>query len=103
LLKVVRLVHRSITRARWYSWITINWNSTPHTIRCAVISVVHLFNYIGLGGPVIGVGFLSLSYGLLAATRLAALVVAVLNGRKTSDHALRDAGVAAGLGCGQDI
>src|SRR6267378_5809109 len=35
-------------------------------------------NYIGLGGPAIGVGFLSLSYGLLAATRFAALVIVVL-------------------------
>jgi uncharacterized membrane protein len=46
--------------------------------RGAVISVVHLINYIGLGGPAIGVGFLSLSYGLLAATRFAALVIVVL-------------------------
>src|SRR5438132_445652 len=42
------------------------------------MSVVHLINYVGLGGPGIGVGFLSLSYGLLAATRSAALVIAVL-------------------------
>src|SRR5712692_4777851 len=52
--------------------------ATPAEERGAVISVVYLINYIGLGGPVIGVGFLSLSYGLLAATRLAALVIAVL-------------------------
>ena len=52
--------------------------ATPAEERGAVISVVHLINYIGLGGPAIGVGFLSLSYGLMAATRLAALVVAVL-------------------------
>jgi Major Facilitator Superfamily len=52
--------------------------ATPAEERGAVISVVHLINYIGLGGPVIGVGFLSLSYGLQAATRLAALVIAVL-------------------------
>jgi uncharacterized membrane protein len=51
--------------------------ATPAEERGAVISVVHLINYIGLGGPVIGVGFLSLSYGLLAAIRLAALVIAV--------------------------
>ncbi|HWM71577.1 MAG TPA: MFS transporter, partial [Steroidobacteraceae bacterium] len=52
--------------------------ATPAQERGAVISVVHLINYIGLGGPGIGVGFLSLSYGLLSATRLAALVIAVL-------------------------
>jgi MFS family permease len=52
--------------------------ATPAEERGAVISVVYLINYIGLGGPVIGVGFLSLSYGLLAATRLAALIIAVL-------------------------
>ena len=52
--------------------------ATPAEERGAIISVVHLINYLGLGGPVIGVGFLSLSYGLLAATRLAALVIAVL-------------------------
>ena len=28
------MAHRSITRARSYSWITINSNSMPHTIRC---------------------------------------------------------------------
>jgi MFS family permease len=52
--------------------------ATPAEERGAVISVVHLINYIGLGGPVIGVGFLSLSHSLPAATRLAALVIAVL-------------------------
>src|SRR5882672_5862986 len=52
--------------------------ATPAEERGAVISVIHLINYIGLGGPVIGVGFLSLSYSLPAATRLAALVIAVL-------------------------
>jgi len=52
--------------------------ATPAEERGAVISVVHLINYIGLGGPAIGVGFLSLSYGLLAATRFAALVTVVL-------------------------
>src|SRR6266850_2342533 len=52
--------------------------ATPAEERGAVISVVHLINYIGLGGPAIGVGFLSLSYGLLAATRFAALVIVVL-------------------------
>jgi MFS family permease len=52
--------------------------ATPPEERGAVISVVHLINYIGLGAPAIGVGFLSLSYGLLGATRLAALVIAVL-------------------------
>jgi MFS family permease len=52
--------------------------ATPAEERGAVISVVHLINYIGLGGPVIGVGFLSLSYSLPAATRLAALAIAVL-------------------------
>ena len=52
--------------------------ATPAEERGAVISVVHLINFSGLGGPGIGVGFLSLSYGLLAATRFAALVIAVL-------------------------
>src|SRR6266403_237662 len=52
--------------------------ATPAEERGAAISVVHLINYMGLGGPAIGVGFLSLSYGLLSATRLAALVIAVL-------------------------
>jgi MFS family permease len=52
--------------------------ATPAEERGAVISVIHLINYIGLGGPVIGVGFLSLSYSLPAATRLAALVITVL-------------------------
>ena len=52
--------------------------ATPAEERGAVISVVHLINYIGLGGPVIGVGFLSLSYSLPAATRLAALAIGVL-------------------------
>ena len=52
--------------------------ATPAEERGAVISVVHLINYIGLGGPAIGVGFLSLSCGLLAATRFAALVIVVL-------------------------
>ena len=52
--------------------------ATPAEERGAVMSVVHLINYIGLGGPGIGVGFLSLSYGLLAAARSAALVIAVL-------------------------
>ena len=52
--------------------------ATPAQERGAVISVVHLINFSGLGGPGIGVGFLSLSYGLLAVTRFAALVIAVL-------------------------
>ena len=46
--------------------------ATPAEERGAVIGTFYLVNYIGLGGPVIGVGMLSLSYGLLAATRVVA-------------------------------
>jgi hypothetical protein len=52
--------------------------ATPVEERGAVLSVVYLINYIGLGGPVIAVGFLSLSHGLRVATRLAALITAIL-------------------------
>jgi MFS family permease len=52
--------------------------ATPAEERGAVIGTVYLVNYIGLGGPVIGVGMLSLSYGLLAATRVAAAVIVAL-------------------------
>jgi hypothetical protein len=52
--------------------------AAPAEERGAVIGTMYLVNYIGLGGPVIGVGMLSLSYGLLAATRVAAAVIAAL-------------------------
>ena len=52
--------------------------ATPAEERGAVIGTICLVNYIGLGGPVIGVGMLSLSYGLLAATRVAAAVIVAL-------------------------
>ena len=52
--------------------------ATPAEERGAVIGTIYLVNYIGLGGPVIGVGMLSLSYGLLAATRVAAPVIVAL-------------------------
>jgi len=52
--------------------------ATPAEERGAVIGTIYLVNYIGLGGPVIGVGMLSLYYGLLAATRVAAAVIAAL-------------------------
>jgi hypothetical protein len=46
--------------------------------RGAVIGMVYLINYLGLGGPVIGVGFLSLSIGLTEATRLAPVIITAL-------------------------
>lgn len=52
--------------------------AAPPNERGAVIGMVYLINYLGLGGPVIGVGFLSLSIGLLEATRLAAVIIATL-------------------------
>jgi hypothetical protein len=52
--------------------------ATPAEERGAVIGTFYLVNYIGLGGPVIGVGMLSLSYGLLAATRVVAAVIVAL-------------------------
>lgn len=52
--------------------------AAPAEERGAVIGTIYLVNYIGLGGPVIGVGMLSLYYGLLAATRVAAAVIAAL-------------------------
>jgi hypothetical protein len=52
--------------------------AAPAEERGAIIGTIYLVNYIGLGGPVIGVGMLSLSYGLLAATRVAAAVIVAL-------------------------
>jgi len=52
--------------------------ATPAEERGAVIGTFYLVNYIGLCGPVIGVGMLSLSYGLLAATRVVAAVIVAL-------------------------
>ena len=52
--------------------------ATPAEERGAVIGTFYLVNYIGLGSPVIGVGMLLLSYGLLAATRVVAAVIVAL-------------------------
>lgn len=50
---------------------------TPAAERGAVLGTVYFVNYAGLGVPVIGVGILALSTGLLTATRVAAVVFAV--------------------------
>ena len=52
--------------------------ATPAEERGAVIGTFYLVNYIGLGSPVIGVGMLLLSCGLLAATRVVAAVIVAL-------------------------
>jgi predicted MFS family arabinose efflux permease len=49
---------------------------TPAGERGSVLSTVYFVNYAGLGVPVIGVGILALSTGLLSATRVAAVVFA---------------------------
>ncbi|WP_326836243.1 MFS transporter [Amycolatopsis rhabdoformis] len=48
---------------------------TPPAERGAVIGSYYVVSYLGLGGPVIGVGLLSLARGLSAATVLVAAVV----------------------------
>lgn len=48
---------------------------TPPAERGAVIGSYFVVSYLGLGGPVIGVGLLSLAQGLAAATVLVAAVV----------------------------
>ncbi|MEU4672764.1 MFS transporter [Amycolatopsis sp. NPDC023774] len=50
---------------------------TPPAERGAVIGSYYVVSYLGLGGPVIGVGLLSLAQGLSAATVLVAAVVVV--------------------------
>jgi MFS family permease len=50
---------------------------TPSAERGAVLGTVYFVNYAGLGVPVIGVGILALSAGLLDATRVAAVIFAV--------------------------
>lgn len=50
---------------------------TPAGERGSVLGTVYFVNYAGLGVPVIGVGILALSTGLLSATRVAAVVFAV--------------------------
>jgi MFS family permease len=49
---------------------------TPVRERGSVLGVVYFINYLGLGVPVIGVGLLSSSIGLLSATRIAAIAIA---------------------------
>jgi hypothetical protein len=49
---------------------------TPSAERGAVLGTVYFVNYVGLGVPVIGVGILALSAGLLDATRVAAVIFA---------------------------
>ncbi|MEV6898969.1 MFS transporter [Amycolatopsis sp. NPDC051372] len=51
---------------------------TPPTERGAVIGTYYVVSYVGLGGPVVVVGLLSLARGLPAATVLVAAVIGVL-------------------------
>ncbi|MFI5613050.1 MFS transporter [Amycolatopsis sp. NPDC051903] len=48
---------------------------TPPAERGAVIGTYYVVSYVGLGGPVIGVGLLSIAHGLPAATVLVAAVI----------------------------
>lgn len=51
---------------------------TPAADRGTVVGTYFTVSYIGLGGPVIIVGLLAVSSGLLAASQLAAVVIAAL-------------------------
>jgi MFS family permease len=51
---------------------------TPNADRGAVVGSYFMVTYVGLGGPVIIVGLLAVSSGLLAASQLAAVVIAAL-------------------------
>jgi len=46
--------------------------------RGAVTGAYYMASYLGLGGPVIGVGLLALSHGLTAATSMVSVVIAAL-------------------------
>jgi hypothetical protein len=52
--------------------------ATPARERGAVLGLVYFINYLGLGFPVIVVGVLSLSLGLVRATSTVSVVIALL-------------------------